>query len=46
MSIFLANANILSKHNIYTTAGIYNIDRNVRYVTFVETAKKPLMSEL
>ena len=38
MSIFEANANILSQHNIDTKANIY-IGRNVRSVTFVETVK-------
>ena len=39
MSIFEANANISSQHNIHTKANIYNIGGNVRSVTFVETVK-------
>ena len=38
-TIVLANANILWKHNIHTKANIYNIGRNARSVTFVETVK-------
>ena len=38
-SLFSAGADILSQHNIYIWAGIYNIGRNVRSVTFVETAE-------
>ena len=42
MSLFLANANILSLHNIYREASIYNIGRNARSVTFVETVKNSI----
>ena len=41
---FLANANSLWWHNIYTKAYIYNIGRNVRSVTFVETAKNSVLN--
>ena len=39
ISIFVAN---LLQHNIYTKTNIYNIGRNVRSVTFVETAKNSI----
>ena len=43
LSLFLANANILSLHNIYTKTNIYNIGRNVRSVTCVETVKTRIL---
>ena len=38
IQFFLVNANILWQPSISTKANIYNIGRNVRPVTFMETA--------